>query len=645
MGRILLLSLGFLFGLFHLGTAYFGPLSGTQQPAIHLTLAILVGGLTLYLSSAGFWPRAFVLLILLLGVVSTSFVFYADYTRGAALVSYPGTFETVMAAALLVCLVVMTKRLLGWALPVIVVIFLVYPYVGHLLTDFQDQPFTTTQVVFQVYTYTEGIFGTPLRIAATYIAVFLIYGALLERTGGGQFFLNISLALFGKVRGGPAKVAVIGSAMFGSINGSAVANVVSTGSLTIPLMKKIGLRPHYAAAVESAASAGGQLAPPIMGASAFIMAQLIGVPYREVVIAAIIPAALYFWAVLVSVDFEAGRLGMAGLGSRELPSPWRTLREGWPHLVSPMVLIYLLVIEGRSPMLAGLYSVAAMLLVTLAKRSTRWSFREFLEGLESGAQTAVPVALATASAGVVIASLSLTGLGLRISGLLVDAAGGSLFVLLLMTMVSCIILGMGLPTVAAYLILAITIAPALVQLGVPPLASHLFIFYFGVISAITPPVALAAFAAAGVAGTDPMRTAFTSLRLAWIAVLVPFLFVYEPALIMEGEPATMVLAILSALIGVVAVVGAAQGYLLTRLNVGQRVAFAVGGGLLLLPGVLTDAPGYAIVMTIALVNFLARRSEGRGAAREVSQPTEGGGKGSEPEVQTEQNTASRKQNE
>jgi TRAP transporter 4TM/12TM fusion protein len=360
-----------------------------------------------------------------------------------------------------------------------------------------------------------------------------------------------------------------------------------------------------------------------MGAAAFIMAQLIGIPYREVVIAATIPALLYFFALIVDIDLESGRLGISSLDSREIPSVWTTLRNGWPHLISPAVLLYLLVIAGRSPMRAGLYSVGAMLAVTLIKRSTRWNIKQLLEGLEAGAQSAVPVALATAGAGIVIASLSLTGLGLRMSGLLVDAAGGNLFVLLLMTMGASIVLGLGLPTVAAYLILAVTIAPALIQLDVPPLGAHMFIFYFGVMSASTPPVALAAFAASGIAGSDPMRTAFTSVRLGWIAFIVPFLFIYEPVLLADGRGLAIGLAVGSALLAVISVVAAAQGHLFTRVPLVQRVALVVGGLLLLVPGVVGDAPGYAILAVIAALNFRVRRAENKArkqARRQAPKP-------------------------
>lgn len=609
--RFLLVVLGFLFTAFHLGTAYFGTMSGQQQPALHLAITVLVGGITLYTRTAGFWARAFVFAIALLGAVPALYTYRVDSARGGMLLAAPGTIDVWMAGALLICLVVMCKRYMGWALPVIVVVATIYPFIGHRVFDFQDNAYSTSQVVFYIFSYTEGVFGTPLTVAATFVAVFLIYGAVLEYTGGGQFFLDASMALFGRVRGGPAKIAVVASGVFGSINGSAVANVASTGSMTIPLMKKVGLRPHYAAAVETAASSGGQLMPPIMGAAAFILAQLIGRPYREVVIAAIVPALLYFWALLVDIDLESGRLGISRLEEDELPRLVPVLKDGWPHLISPAVLLYLLVVAGRSPMRAGLWAIGTMLLVTLVKRSTRWTPRDLFDGLAAGAQTAVTVALATAAAGVVIAALNLTGLGLRLSGLLVGAAGGNLLVLLLMTTLASIVLGMGLPTVAAYLILAVTVAPALIALEVPPLSAHMFIFYFGVMSASTPPVALAAFTAAGIAGSDPMRTAFTSVRLGWVGLLVPFLFVYQPVLLMQGETVEVALAVVSALVAVVAVVSAAQGHLLTRISLVERVVMAVGGLFLLVPGVAGDAIGYVLVVAVALHNLRLRRSEKR----------------------------------
>ncbi len=621
MSRIAILALSFLFGVFHLWTAYSGILVGQQQQAVHLLLAILIGSIGLATRSAGPFARIFSLVVAVLGAVPVLYVIRMDRTRGGMIAPLPDTTEIAMAFALLAALVIMTKRLMGWALPIVVILFTLYPYVGHRITTFQDRAFSTRQLVYYIYSYTEGIFGTPLVVASTFVAVFLIYGALLERTGGGQFFLDLSVALFGRVRGGPAKVSVIASGIFGSINGSAVANVVSTGSVTIPLMKKIGLRPHYAGAVETAASSGGQIMPPIMGAAAFIMATLIGVPYREVVIAAAIPAALYFWALLVDIDLESARLGMTRLDQGEIPSLRRTLLQGWPHLISPTYLVYLLVVAGRSPLRSGLYATIALLLVTLVKRSTRWDPRTLLDGFAAGANSAVTVALATASAGVVIASLSMTGLGLRLSGLLVDASGGNLFVLLLMTMVASIILGLGLPTVAAYLILAVTIAPALIMLDVPPIAAHMFIFYYGVMSASTPPVALAAYAAAGIAGSDPMRTALTSVRLGWIAFIVPFLFVYAPALLASGTGPEIALASATALAGVVAVVASTQGFLVTRLSVPFRLVSLVSGLALLVPGAFGDAPGAIGVAVVVLLNLRQRLRENRERAVQKAAPT------------------------
>lgn len=609
MSRIAILALSFVFGVFHLWTAYNGTLVGQQQQAVHLTLALLIGGIALASSSAGWFARLFTLAVAVLGIIPVVYVIYLDRSRGGMIAPLPDRTQILMAFALLIALAIMTKRLMGWALPTVVILFTIYPYVGHRLTSFQDTPFSTRQLVYYIYSYTEGIFGTPLVVASTFVAVFLIYGALLERTGGGQFFLDLSVAMFGRVRGGPAKVAVVASGIFGSINGSAVANVASTGSLTIPLMKKVGLKPHYAAAVETAASSGGQLMPPIMGAAAFIMATLIGVPYREIVVAATIPALLYFWALIVDIDLEAGRLGITKMDRSDIPPILRTLRDGWPHLISPVYLVYLLVVVGRSPLRAGLYATVTMLLVTLVKRTTRWSVTQLLEGFAAGANSAVNVALATASAGVVIASLSMTGLGLRLSALLVDASGGNLLVLLLMTMVASIILGLGLPTVAAYLILAVTIAPALVMLGVPALGAHMFIFYFGVMSASTPPVALAAFAAAGIAGADPMRTAFTSVRLGWIAFIVPFLFVYEPVLLGAAALGPVLLAAASAFVAVVAVVSAAQGYLFTKLPMAHRAINLVAGLAMLVPGAAGDIPGVIVFAVIVALNLRRRLND------------------------------------
>jgi TRAP transporter 4TM/12TM fusion protein len=446
-----------------------------------------------------------------------------------------------------------------------------------------------------MYYTTEGILGIPLGVSSTFIFLFLLFGAFLERTGIAKLFIDIANAIAGWASGGPAKVAVITSALEGTISGSSVANTVGSGSFTIPMMKKLGYKPEFAAAVEASASTGGQIMPPIMGAAAFLMAEFIGLPYIEIAKAAVIPALLYFTGVLISVHLEAKRLGLKGANRSELPTIWSVMKERG-HLFVPLIAIIYVLTEGFTPVLAALVGLALSILAGMIKKDTRMGFGDIVNALEAGARSALGVAVACATAGIIVGVVTLTGVGLKMANGLVDLAGGNLLLTLMFTMVASLILGMGAPTTANYVITSTIAAPALVLLGVPILAAHMFVFYFGIVADITPPVALAAYAGAGIAKADPFKTGVIATKLAIGAFIIPYIFVFSPQIILIGStPVGLVQNIITALCGMTAIGAAMIGYFLTNMSMPERIAFFIGGLMLIDPGTITDIAGLVIL--------------------------------------------------
>uniref|UniRef100_UPI000740495D TRAP transporter permease n=1 Tax=Shouchella shacheensis TaxID=1649580 RepID=UPI000740495D len=452
-------------------------------------------------------------------------------------------------------------------------------------------------------------------VSATFIFLFILFGKFLEVSGAGQFFINLAVAAMGKYRGGPAKTAIVGSSILGTISGSAVANTVTTGAFTIPLMKRTGYKNHFSGAVEAVASTGGQIVPPIMGAAAFIIASYLGMPYIDVVVAAIIPAVLYYLCLYVQVDLRAKRNHLHGLPKSELPVLWTVLKNGFLFFIPLFIIIFMLV-SGFSPMRAGLFAIVAVIVVAMVKASTRLSPKQLIKALDLGARASLETAVACAAAGVIIGIISLSGIGLTFSSMIIQFAGGSLLLTLFLTMVTSIVLGMGLPTVAAYIVQVPLTIPALIELGVAPLAAHLFIFYFAIISAITPPVALAAFAAAGIAGSEPMKTGLTALRLGIAAFIVPYMFVYGPSLLLIGQPGDIVTSVATALVGILGVAAAAEGWVFRHALWYERVLLFAGSILLIQPGVWLDVLGVAMLVIALLLQKFTFPNNAKGKSVE-----------------------------
>lgn len=597
------------FSLFQLYTALFGVLDAMVQRAIHLSFGLVLIFL-LYPFHRGsdrrklqWWDAIFALL----GAVTPLYlvVFFQQLVNRAGLMT---TTDLVIGILGVLLVLEAARRVVGWPMLTVVLLFLGYAFAGPYLPGmFAHRGASVETLVQHLFFTTEGVFGIPLGVSATFIFLFILFGAFLEKTGIGKFFIDLANAAAGWAAGGPAKVAVLSSALEGTVSGSSVANTVGSGSFTIPLMKSLGYRPEFAAAVEAAASTGGQLMPPIMGAAAFLMAEFLKIPYVEVAKAAAIPAILYFSGIWIEVHFEAKKLGLRGLKREELPSLRKVFAEKG-HLFLPLVAIIYLLVEGFTPMKAALYAIILSVVASLLRSSTRIGFKDIIAALEQGARSALGVVAATAAAGIIVGIVTLTGLGLKLASNLVDLAGGNLLLTLFFTMITSLILGMGVPTTANYVITSTIAAPALIMLGVPRLAAHLFAFYFGIIADVTPPVALAAYAGSGIAKSNPMQTGIQASKLAIAAFLIPYIFVLSPSLLLINATwGSIIHNSFTAILGMIGVGASVVGFLTTRLTWYERVMLFVGGLLLIDPGLLTDLVGAGLL----LISYLSQKMRSR----------------------------------
>jgi len=508
------------------------------------------------------------------------------------------------------------RRTVGMALTIVVLVFLCYALVGHLMPGaLAGRPVKITQLAFYLTWDTGSMLGLPLLVAATIVIAFVFFGALLFASGGSAFFTDIALTLMGGFRGGSAKIAVTASCLFGMISGSAVSNVASVGVITIPLMRRGGYPGEVAAAIEAVASTGGQLMPPVMGAAAFLMAEFLQVPYRDVAVAAALPALLYYYALFVQADLLAAQAGLAPIEGEKIPPLRQVLKQGWHFLLPFAMLIYGLFWLNWSPEKAALAGAVVLIVTgsTLGYGDKKLRPLDILDALRSTGIASLDLIMITAAAGFIIGVLNITGLSFALTLLLVQIGSGSLWLLLLLAALVSIILGMGMPTVGVYVLLAALVAPAMVKIGLSPMASHMFVMYFGMMSMITPPVAIAAYAAASLANTDPMRTGWIAVRFGWIAFIIPFLFIRAPSLLLEGSTMSVVTALITALIGVWLICAAFAGYAVRPLSTPMRFGFGLAGMLLFIPaeimsyGELTDIAGFALGAILLGREILATR--------------------------------------
>ena len=592
-----ILAVAALAAAFHLFGAGFSPFTALVQRPVHLalmaSLAFLGVGVRALPKSKWGWAfnAAF-------GTVLVTCALYL-VSQNEALVARSGsptTLDLATGAVLVAGVLLLARRATGWGLVVVASGALLYALAGPWLPGvLAHRGYGPGRLIEQLYLSTEGIWGVPLGVSADFVYLFVLFGAFLDVAGGGGLLIALADRVAGRTRGGPAKTAAVASAFMGSLSGSAVANVVTTGTFTIPLMRRSGFRRFFAGAIEAAASTGGQLMPPVMGAGAFILATWTNIPYATVALSAAIPAILYYAALLWAIHFRATKVGLEGSATGRAEEIAKRI-----HLLVPVLIIVLMLALGRSPMRAAFWGVVTSVLAAYAFPHTRPGLAKIARALRRAASGAVQVAAACAAAGIVVGVASLTGIGLRMSELIVVISQGNLLVALILTALGSIVLGMGLPTTAAYVVLAALGAPALVELGVPLLAAHLFIFYFGCISNVTPPVSLAAYAAAGISGSPPLKTAWTAMGLASAGFLVPFMFVYAPALILDGTATEIITTTVSALIGVIALAGAVIGHVRGSLGRGRRLLMMAAALALIAPGFLWDGIGLILFLGAGL---------------------------------------------
>ncbi|MDR2174910.1 MAG: TRAP transporter permease [Synergistaceae bacterium] len=626
--------------LFHVYTAATGLLMEMWQRSIHLCFVLVLVFLLYPATSKS--PKNKIpwydyVMSAIGAVVTLYMVFQFRSMLGRA--GMPSLLDLSIGCVGILIVLEATRRVSNPVLPLIAIFFLFYCYFGRDMPAlFQHRGYNFNRIINHMYLGTEGIFGTPLSVSATFVFMFVLFGTIVEQTGLGKYIIDISMALAGWSAGGPAKVAVVSSGIMGTISGSSVANVCTTGMFTIPLMKSVGYQPHFAGAVEAVASTGGQIMPPVMGAAAFIMAQTMGIPYLDVALAAVVPALLYYIAVIVQVHFEATRLGLKGLPRDRLPSLKKLVLERG-HLLLPLVGIIYFLVAGYTPLKAAYYGILITVATSYVRRDTWLTPRKLWEGLVNGARSSLGVACACATVGLVIGTATLTGLGLKLAYAIVAMAengsmhltaltslflpegivtveGMRLLLTLIFTMIASIFLGMGLPTTANFIVTSTMAAPALIQLNIPPMAAYMFVLYFGIAADLTPPVALAAYAGAGIARADPMRTGVTATKLALAGFLVPYIYAYNPILVLvDFDPWVFSQAVVTALLGVFLLGMATIGYFKAPLHPVLRL-MALGGALgLMIPGLISDLAGLAVLILIWILQSAKEKVNARSNTR------------------------------
>jgi TRAP transporter 4TM/12TM fusion protein len=626
--------------IFHLYVAAFGTPEGRSFRSVHLTVMVVLaifmfplfrrsirdplfipGDPRNALRITGFAIDLALVLLVLFVEIYTIWDIEAFQLRLGD--KYPP--DLIVGGILIVIVLEATRRAVGWAMVFVTGFFLFHTlFADHFYGFFYGPPVRFPKFIDTLFVASDGIFGIPLHVVATYIVLFIIFGAVLIRSGAGRFFIDLAVALTGHRLGGPAKAAVVASGFMGTVSGSAVANVVTTGSFTIPLMKNLGYRPRFAAAVEACASSGGQIMPPIMGAAAFVMAEFLEVPYSNIIVAAAIPAFLYYVTIYFMVHLEADKHDIGAIDKKSLPRVGEVLAGGWHLLIALAVLVYFLLV-GYTPMKSAIWGLGTLFALSFVNKGTRMSPVDLLAALEAGIRATVPVTIACACAGLIIGSVFVSGLGLKFTQSVIEISHGNLLVLLALTGVSAIVLGMGITTTAVYITVAALIVPALIKSGIVPIAAHMFAFYFGVVSAITPPVALASFAAAAIAKTPPMATAVESTRIGIAKYIVPLVFVYDPSLLFVGPIWLTVISTALAITGLWILSIGFAGWYRGPINPLQRLLAFVAAILILLPPLdyIADVPGYAadatgvilaaILLAPRIIKILAGQAERQAA--------------------------------
>jgi TRAP transporter 4TM/12TM fusion protein len=598
-------GLGILLTAFVVYTLTTFAVQGLQQLSIFfgLSIALTILRYPVRLKKGPKW-RYFAWDMLLVSLaLATGLYVFIDYWEFIFRVGIPTNWDIFFSTIAVLITLEATRRVVGWPLLIITGIFLLYTFTGQFLPEpLSHRGYDIARITTTLFMAKNGIFGIALNVMCQFIYLFIAFGSFFGKCGGTEFFIDIASSLFGKLRGGPAKISIAVSGMMGTISGSAVANTVTTGTFTIPLMKRIGFESHVAGAVEATASSGGALMPPVMGAAAFVMAEYLGVPYLEICKAALIPAILYYLAIFSVVHFYSLKAGIVGLPAEEMPKVRAVLAKKWFFIVPLFTLVYMLVV-GYSPRVAVLMALPATIVMSWFRRESRLTPKKILDAMSHSADNSVMITSACASAGIVIGVVLLTGMGTKITTLVVSLSAGSLFIALPIIMLTSLIFGMGLPTVVCYVLLAATVAPSLVDLGVPPIAAHLFIFYFGMLCMVTPPVSFAAYAGAALANADPMKTGWSAWTFALAGFLLPYMFVYNNSLLLMGSASSIVLALITSIIGVICLGSGIIGYFIKPSGLLDRILFLSAAFLLIVPGVFTDLGGAACIIAALVIQM------------------------------------------
>ncbi|MDR2787763.1 MAG: TRAP transporter permease [Candidatus Accumulibacter sp.] len=603
--------------LYHFITSLMGPPVVLEHRSLHVAMMLVLGFALYPFGKKSNYKRVswcdWVLIALSIAVPLYVWVDYLGVVERAGM---PNTNDLIVATILTVLVLEGSRRMTGWALPTLSLIFIAYGLFGRDMPGmFAHRGYTWVQLSNHFFANTEGIYGTSVGVAASYIFLFILFGTVMSKSGMGSFFNDLAMALAGHTKGGPAKVSVVSSALLGSINGSAVANVVTTGAFTIPLMKKTGYSKEFAGAVEACSSVGGQALPPVMGAAAFIMAEILGVSYSVIIIHAAIPSLLYYLGVLIQVHLRAGKLGLVGLPRERLPRVKVVLKDKGHLLIPIFLLLYLLLFSGTTVVFSAVITIIATVIIACLRKNTRMSFKDICDAFADGAKQTVPVAMACACVGIIIGVTSKTGFGLTMAGTIISLGHQSLLFTLFFSMITCMILGMGVPSIPAYIITATIAAPALFKLGIPEMAAHLFAFYYAMFANLTPPVALAAFAAAGVSGGDPMKTGYAAVKLALAGFIVPFMFVYSPEIMLiDTTLSEGIRVVIGACLGVLLIGVAVEGYLFTRISWLLRIVAMSGAFCLIDGGVYSDMLGLACLVVVVGVQYFLSRKKRTAAA-------------------------------
>jgi TRAP transporter 4TM/12TM fusion protein len=599
-----------IISLYHLYTSILGAPATLKHRSLHVSMMLFLSYF-LYPFNDKASRKKLPLYDLFLALLSLAITLYVwiDYSNIIARAGVINIMDMIMGTILVILVIDASRRISGWPLTILATVFIIYGLFGRNLPGiFTHRGYDWKSLVNQFFISTDGIYGTSVGVSSSYIFLFILFGEVMNKSGMGKFFNDIALALAGSSKGGPAKVAVIASGFLGSINGSAIANVVTTGTFTIPLMKKIGYSKEFAGSVEATASVGGQILPPVMGAAAFIMAEMVGIKYSQIIVYAAIPAILYYIGIMIQVHLRACRRNLTGIAKEDCPKIGDVMRDKG-HLLIPIIfLIYMLIFSGKTVIYSAVLSIILTIIVSMFKKSTRMSVKDILDAFAAGAKGTVSVAIACSIVGIIIAVTSITGFGLNMANAIILLGSQSIIATLILTMVTCMILGMGLPSIPAYIITSTIAAPALVKLGIPVIVAHLFVFYYAMFANLTPPVALAAFAAAGLSGGDPMKTGFASVKLALAGFIIPYMFVYNTELLLLDTTLPVAIrVVITSSIGILMIGVAVEGFLKKEVPSILRVTTFVGALLLITANVIQDLIGFVLLAILLIQQYIGSK--------------------------------------